>query len=70
MIFLKKKHVIPKQGGGGPPFGKSSHIFPFFFGDVPNLPCLEKVKKIIRFCGYLLPLEANYFCLALYLGGY
>ena len=34
MIFLKKKHVIPKQGGGGggPPLGKNSHIFPFFFG--------------------------------------
>ena len=34
MIFLKKKHVIPKQGGGGggPPLGKNSHIFPFFLG--------------------------------------
>ena len=39
MIFLKKKHVIPKQGGGGggPPLGKNSHIFPFFFlGSFPN----------------------------------
>ena len=37
MIFLKKKHVIPKQGGGGggPPFGKNSHIFPFFFVEDP-----------------------------------
>ena len=34
MIFLKKKHVIPKQGGGGggsPIWEKFPH-FPVFFG--------------------------------------
>ena len=38
--FSQKKRVIPKQGGGagGPPLGKNSHIFPFFFlGSFPNI---------------------------------
>ena len=39
MIFLKKKHVIPKQGGGGgvPHLGKIPTFSRFFFfGNVPN----------------------------------
>ena len=39
MIFLKKKHVIPKQGGGGggaPPWEKIPPFPVFFFGNVPN----------------------------------
>ena len=34
MIFLKKKHVIPKQGGGGgvPHLGKIPTFSRFFFG--------------------------------------
>ena len=31
MFFSQKKRVIPKQEGRGPPLGKNSHIFPFFF---------------------------------------
>ena len=33
--FSKKKNMsFPNkgEGGGGPPLGKNSHIFPFFFG--------------------------------------
>ena len=38
MIFLKKKHVIPKQGGGGggvPHLGKIPTFSWVFLGDVP-----------------------------------
>ena len=39
MIFLKKKHVIPKQGGGGgsPIWEKFPHFPVFFGGSVPYL---------------------------------
>ena len=30
-FFSSNKRVIPKQGGGGPPLGKNTHIFLFFF---------------------------------------
>ena len=38
MIFLKKKHVIPKQGGGGgvPHLGKIPTFSRFFLADVPK----------------------------------
>ena len=37
MIFLKKKHVIPKQGGGGgvPHLGKIPTFSRFFFWERP-----------------------------------
>ena len=37
MIFLKKKHVIPKQGGGGgsPTWEKFPHFPVFFGGELP-----------------------------------
>ena len=36
MIFLKKKHVIPKQRGGSPIWEKFPHFPVVFFGSVPN----------------------------------
>ena len=41
-IFLKKKTCHSQTGGrGGPPLGKNSHIFPFFFGgSFPYTKCV------------------------------
>ena len=48
MIFLKKKHVIPKQGGGGggPPPWEKFPLFPvFFFGGASLMDHLRRCFK-------------------------
>ena len=49
MIFLKKKHVIPKQGGGGgvPHLGKIPTFSRFFFGSVPKANIAPQPQKKI-----------------------
>ena len=44
--ILLKKNVIPKQGGGGgPPLGENSHIFPFFFWERPLINWLPSKSR-------------------------
>ena len=56
MIFLKKKHVIPKQGGGGgvPHLGKIPTFSRFFFGgaslSVPGPYECPGCNRLLGFC--------------------
>ena len=49
MIFLKKKHVIPKQGGGGgvPHLGKIPTFSRFFWGGASLRKIDEKVLLLL-----------------------
>ena len=52
MIFLKKKHVIPKQGGGGCPIWEKFPHFPvfFFLADVPYPAAKKKLGLGVQLC--------------------
>ena len=58
-IFLKKKTCHSQTGGrgGGPPLGKNSHIFPFFFGG--SFPYEELVLSCVPIPKYLSTMDST-----------